>query len=69
VWLTVAHAALVLTVIGEARQERYKRAALGWCPACQLSPTLTCQAHRADLAEVDVLGEVAKAIRAQLPEE
>ncbi len=68
VWLTVTHAALVLTVVGEARQQRYKRAALGWCPACQLSPSLICQAHRADLAVVDALGEVAKAIRTQLPE-
>jgi len=68
VWLTVAHATLVLTVIGEARQERYKRAATGWCPACQFASSGTCQAHTADLAEVDALGEVAKGIRLQLPE-
>lgn len=69
VCITVAHATLVLTVVAEGRRERYRRAALGWCPACQLSPSMTCQAHRADLAEVDALGEVARAIRTQLPKE
>ena len=69
VWLTVAQSVLVLRVVAEARRERYRRAALGWCPACQLSPSLTCQAHAVDLAEVDALGEVANVIRTQLPEE
>ncbi len=68
VWLTVVHARLVLTVVGEARQARYVRAATGWCPACQFSLPKACQAHAVDLAEVDVLGEVARSIRLQLPE-
>lgn len=69
VCVTAAHAALVLRVVAEGRQARYTRAARGWCAACQLSPSMMCQAHGVDLAEVDALGEVAKAIRLQLPQD
>jgi hypothetical protein len=68
IWLSVPHAVLVLVAVAEARKARYVRAS-GWCPACQLSSSLLCQAHAADLAEVDALGDVATAIKMQFPEE